>query len=122
MDAMLSTVAYGHGPVFANARRWSPPLSLSRPMTRDDSPDAVALRQVLARLLPHALILSEPERELLRGKVCAFVDARKHDGVPPERVIVEMRRVVALVGATASADRLVGEMVRWCIERYFGET
>ena len=67
----------------------------------------------------------------LRELVSRYVDALRTDGFPPERVIIEVKRIAAEVGVgnpTAYshqavffnvADMLVIDMIGWCIERYY---
>ena len=87
---------------------------------------ALRLRQELAAIA-HSDRASVDE---LRKAVCAFVDEMKSKGTTPEAVIIAAKQVAAATGLlpmpeqdvllrTARADRVVTDIVRWCIERYY---
>jgi hypothetical protein len=80
---------------------------------------------------------STPNAEItdrLRGCVQAFVDVTKAEGWPIERVIVGLKQVAAEAGLRSSTDilrvrgslelrdALLLDLVRWCVERYYGYT
>ena len=76
--------------------------------------------------------LSPGTRAEVYARVCEYVDAAKALGWPPERVIVDVKRVARDAGLrmTGNAfrsgfrptgvDLLLGDMVGWCIHRYYG--
>jgi hypothetical protein len=53
--------------------------------------------------------------EALRGSLCSYVGALKANGVPPERMLTEVKR---LLGPTLPSS-LVEQAVKWCIEEYY---
>ena len=87
---------------------------------------AQRLREALA-----AMAHNEPANTVkLRDAVCAFVDEMKTKGEPPESVIIAAKQVAAATGLlpmpeqdvllrSAHADRVVTDVVRWCIEQYY---
>lgn len=85
-----------------------------------------------ARLTEIRFPLTTPiEREIQR-EVCAYADELKDLGLPPERVIVAVKRVANEAGLHTTRrvvpssiqldgkDKLLVDMVGWCIERYYG--
>lgn len=72
-------------------------------------------------------------RRALQARVRAYVGEAKERGVPPERVIVAVKRMAHEAGLRPSArvvltmphtplnakDQLLAELVGWCIERYY---
>ena len=71
------------------------------------------------------------EREI-RRQVYEYADELKDLGLPPERVIVAVKRVANEAGLHSSRivpspkqlegkDKLLVDMVGWCIERYYGK-
>ena len=121
------SLARQDGTVTAGATRLSvtvPGTSLS---FREAVMDAAQrLRQELT-----ALAHNEPAAtEKLREAVCAFVDEMKSKGKPAEAVIVAAKQVAATTGLlpmpeqdvlqrSPHADRVITDVVRWCIERYY---
>jgi hypothetical protein len=100
-------------------------------MTRDGASGlAAGLKVWLAGVKPS---LGQPARDDLRADVWAYVDHLKAEGWPPERVSVAVKRVAhdavfhpSALSVTrtrssglATTDALFGEMVGWCIERYY---
>jgi hypothetical protein len=71
------------------------------------------------------------EREIQR-EVWDYADELKGLGLPPERVIIAVKRaaneaglystqrVITTRSALDDADKLLVDMVGWCIERYYG--
>jgi len=67
----------------------------------------------------------------IRKRVWAYADTLKEMGLPPERVIVALKRVAREAGVDSTArmttmpteldgrDKLLVDMVGWCIERYY---
>ena len=68
----------------------------------------------------------------LRAKVCEFADELRTRGVSPERVILAVKDVLRQAGYESSTrtkstealltprDHLLGDVVSWCIEGYYG--
>jgi hypothetical protein len=71
------------------------------------------------------------EREIQRN-VCDYADELKGLGLPPERVIIAVKYTANQAGINATSahlthprqldgtDKLLADMVGWCIERYYG--
>ena len=71
------------------------------------------------------------EREIQRH-VCDYADELKARGLPPERVIIAVKYTAKEAGVYATSahlaaardldgkDKLLVDMVGWCIERYYG--
>ena len=67
----------------------------------------------------------------LRARVCAYVDELKDLGWPPERVIVAVTKIAHQAGLHPTlrvvrtdqhidgTDKVLVDMVGWCVERYF---
>lgn len=109
------------GPRFAVITRIGlrlPHQRQSQPMT--DRPAIVALRAAFANLTPRSTNLSNADVDLLRGRVCAAVDEMKASGVLPERIVVAVKTVASNAGSPWRNNPLYEELVRWCVERYFG--
>jgi hypothetical protein len=85
-----------------------------------DGSAAEALRHAFADAFPIARLLTAAERDRLRETVCAFVDELKRQGLPPERVIVELRSIADQARTGVLTESLIADAVRWCIERYYG--
>ena len=89
---------------------------------------AAALRARI-RNLPYPLTAAG-EREI-RQFVCDYADALKDLGVPSERVVIAVKREADDAGVVRSQghlsntdphvgnDRLVDNMVSWCIQRFY---
>ena len=82
-----------------------------------------ALRSYVGTL---QLPLSAHVRPRLRQRVCRYVDALKGDGTPPERVIVQVKDLVRESADVPPIERhidefnrLVVDVIGWCIERYY---
>jgi hypothetical protein len=92
------------------------------------APYAAALRAELTSL---QIPLSCESRDTLHTCVCECVDGMKAIGWPPERVIVAVKRIATDAGLRPSSrtvlpektltgvDRVLVEIVGWCIERYY---
>jgi hypothetical protein len=89
--------------------------------------DNHALRACLAELT-HPLTPST--RDGVKDAVCEYVARRHARGWPPERVIVALKQVAREAGLYPShrvtadehlsaPDKLLVEMVGWCIEAYY---
>jgi hypothetical protein len=79
----------------------------------------------------HFPLNASVEREIQR-QVFEYADELKGLGLPPERVIVAVKRVANEAGLHSSRvipsprhlegkDKLLVDMVGWCIERYYGK-
>ena len=79
----------------------------------------LALTRAFAAVPTHSVPLTEDERSDLQGKVCALTDEMKQTGAPPERVIIKIRTLARAAGLDGFANALVGDAVRWSLERYF---
>jgi tellurite resistance protein len=115
------------GTVTAGALRLSVTVPGSSLSFREAEMDAAQrLRQELA-----AMAHNDPAAtEKLREAVCAFVDEMKSEGKPAEAVIIAAKQVAATTGLlpmpeqdvllrSPHADRVITDVVRWCIERYY---
>jgi hypothetical protein len=97
-----------------------------------DGPAGVAVRTSLASVAEGVDGPNASDTALLRQRVLTAVDELKAMGWPIERMIVRLKEVAAEVGLRSSRnssfsgaplgerDAVVGEAVRWCIERYYG--
>jgi hypothetical protein len=75
--------------------------------------------------------LSPADYAGLRERVLAYVDATKRLGWPPERIIVEVKQIVADAGLGSSwrrtptgrpltaVDSLRADVVNWCIHHFY---
>ena len=97
--------------------------------------DHPSIHRLKAQLVTAVLPLSSSVMDDLRAAVHAYVDDRKADGLPPEKVIVELKSIARDSGisadpfaSSAPADpgspvtgtgTLLDQMVRWCIQRYY---
>ena len=73
-----------------------------------------------------------PAAKQLRAKVCEFADELRTCGVSPERAILAVKDVLRHAGYESSTrtkstealltprDHLLGDVVSWCIEGYYG--
>jgi hypothetical protein len=87
--------------------------------------------QLRKRLSEAKLPMSEADRAALRRHVFDYVEELKGLGWPPERVIVAVKGIAREAGirqsssilrndlAISDADRLLLDVVGWCIEKYF---
>ena len=86
-----------------------------------------------ARLSEIRFPLDPPiEREIQR-QVCAFADELKELGLPPERIILAVKRAANEAGIYSTIrisgfsrnldgpDKLLADMAGWCIHQYYGE-
>lgn len=87
------------------------------------SRDLIATASELAESAHDALISSTALRAQLRASVTAYVRHLKHDGLPPERMLVQVKSAVR--DATPpeldhdAAKRLMEDVVRWSVEAYY---
>jgi hypothetical protein len=93
-------------------------------------PAATELRSQLASL---HVPLDRTTRVALRARVSRYVDETKRLGWTPQRVIVAVKQIAYDAGLSASprvvgappahamtpTDRLLVDMVGWCIDRYY---
>lgn len=75
--------------------------------------------------------VSRSARLELRRRVCEYAAELKESGVPPERAVVEVKRVLSEAGFELTThtksteavltprDHLLGDVVAWCIEGYY---
>ena len=98
-----------------------------------DRPPVADLRDTLTALVAeHPTVADATHQQRLRQQVCAMVDELKSGGWPPERVIVAVKQVADDAGLHPSRgvlstlspltdrDAMLVNMVRWCIEQYYG--
>ena len=93
----------------------------------DGNPTSDALRAAFAAL---DTLQPDPDaRSVLQRELCQYVDRARDDNRPPERVIVEVKQIgssfgflsrAATSGETDSREKLLSEVVLWCIHRYYG--
>jgi hypothetical protein len=90
-------------------------------MKTDEAEGALRTYLGALRLPPNA-----HARVKLRKRVSHYVDALKGDGCPPERVIVQLKGLVRdsadggpVERRMDELNRLVVDMVSWCIDRYY---
>jgi len=93
-------------------------------------PASTELRSQLATL---HVPLDRTTRVALRARVSRYVDETKRLGWTPQRVIVAVKQIAHDAGLSASprvvgappahamtpTDRLLVDMVGWCIDRYY---
>ena len=91
-----------------------------------DSSSGRAVRSSLESIARNGGEPSAESRGELRERVFAAVDELTMLGWPIERIIVRMKELTAEVGLPSRAmsweprhDTVVGDVVRWCIERHF---
>ena len=84
-----------------------------------------------ARLSEVTFPLDPLTERAIRRQVCDYADELKRLGLPPERVIVALKRLANEAGvvsmsrtiATPKAldghDKLLVDIVAWCIDRYY---
>jgi hypothetical protein len=80
-----------------------------------------ALREALIDLSP---VLHTADIKLLaplQKMVCGVVDELKPTGMPPERVLLAIKEIAQQAGVAPAGNRLVEQMVKWCLERYFAK-
>ena len=77
------------------------------------------LRETFVSLGDHAYLASDDELSRVRAHVCAVVRDLKAAGELPEAIIITIRRMALEAGIGASADRLLGSVVTWCLHEYF---
>ena len=99
--------------------------------TMPDHDRAVALASALqARLDDVRFPLNNTTERELHDSVFAYADALKGFDLPVERVIVSVKRLANNAGiyasrnvptraALAGRDKLIVDLVGWCIERYY---
>jgi hypothetical protein len=98
------------------------------PYTGDASSLETKLERHLSRM---QFPLSSGTRADLYACVCEYVDAAKALGWPPERVLIDVKRIARDAGLRMTrnalrcgyrptgVDLLLGDMVGWCIKRYY---
>jgi hypothetical protein len=98
------------------------------PYTGDASSLETKLERHLSRM---QFPLSPGTRAEVYACLCEYVDAAKALGWTPERVLIDVKRIAREAGLRMTrnalrsgyrptgVDLLLGDMVRWCIERYY---
>ena len=61
----------------------------------------------------------ERRAEPLKRRVFNVVDELKSSGMPPERIVITLRSILAETPAIASPAQLEQILVDWCFERYY---
>ena len=79
----------------------------------------------LTRSLAQSRLLGDAELAELRAAVCEYVCVQRGTGVPPEAIIVHIKRLVTqALPADAAADArqpLMARVVDWSISAYYGD-
>ena len=102
-------------------------------MRRLDTPSygfALPDEERLRALFAYALASTDDTRDTLKDAVCDFTRRARRAGAPVERVVIAIKEIMGVElpqGMALSAHayprpqlRLLEEVVRWCIEEYFG--
>ncbi|MGH7617810.1 MAG: hypothetical protein ACREPM_11320 [Gemmatimonadaceae bacterium] len=53
--------------------------------------------------------------------MCAVVQDMKGEGTLPEHIIVMVRRVAIDAGFMAMGDRVLEQVIMWCVDEYYSE-
>lgn len=99
----------------------SPPISVSSSSAHD-------LKSALASL---PVAMDDTSAAELRERVCSFVDEMKRLDLPPERILVALKKIAHDAGLRGEritsagvdmtpGDAVLRQLVRWCIEHYYG--
>jgi len=91
------------------------PLSPHPPLA---SPTA-ELRDSFTRFADRIYDLTPDEERELETRVCAVVDDMKAGGAMPERILIAVKRVAADAGVQWMEHRLFGQIINWCVRRYY---
>jgi hypothetical protein len=113
-----------------------PTPSHTLPRWRSSTDHGDPLRRTLSDLVrdPQGLMRAgldrdeAPQLRHLRGLIGAAVGHLRAQGLPPERMLVEMKRIMmpilargrTRVDAYGPAGPLMQRIVRWCVEAYYG--
>lgn len=97
-------------------------VSHDEPTPGADRPDA--LRALLARALQTGAAGIIGGVDVLRESVCTYAQRQRADGVPAERVVIQLKELMQVSANRArfldSEQRaLVDSVIRWCIEEYY---
>jgi hypothetical protein len=88
-------------------------------------------KSLTARVAAAQFPLSGAAEREIQKRVWDYADTLKEAGFPPERVIVAVKRVAGDAGVHPTSrvtampteldgrDKLLADMVNWCIERYY---
>ena len=92
---------------------------------------AALAKSLTARVAAVDFPLSDSVEREIQRRVWAYADSLKALGLPPERVVVAVKRVASIGGVNPTSrvtsmpadldgrDKLLADMVNWCIERYY---
>jgi len=89
-----------------------------------DSPNGRAVRDTLQTIGSSSAEPTDEDRAALRAHVCAAVAELRGWNWPIERILVRLKQLAMEVEYAgdepgASRERLIAEMVHWCIEEYY---
>ena len=82
----------------------------------------VSARRLIHVLESVALDISADD-EVVREASCTFVRELKAEGSAPERVLVDVKNVIAAADTNHDSDqqrRFLQQVITWCIEEYYG--
>ena len=74
-----------------------------------------ALKSALADLAA----TGDRRSEHLKRRVFNVVDELKNSGLPPERIVITLKSLLAETPAIQSSAQLEQVLVDWCFERYY---
>jgi hypothetical protein len=77
------------------------------------------LRDIFARFADRVYDLTPAEERELETHVCAVVDNMKAGGATPERTLIAIKRLAADAGVQWTEHRLFGQIINWCVRRYY---
>ena len=77
------------------------------------------LRDAFARFADRVYDLTPDEERELETRVCAVVDDMKAGGATPERILIAIKRLAADAGVQWMEHRLFGQIINWCVRRYY---
>lgn len=80
-----------------------------------------ALRERFAAIAHRTSLLEPAERAALRHSVCTAARELKDQLDTPECVVIRVRQLAREAGIPVGGDRLMEEVVRWCLAEYFGK-
>jgi hypothetical protein len=119
------TPAHLHGPrehIRETLQRVRAAIVASRGLTAQ-SREALARSEVLADTSARALHLSRALQGQLRASVAAYVRQLKSEGLPSERMLIEVKAAVREATPpeldVVEARELMEDVVRWSVEAYY---
>jgi hypothetical protein len=91
-----------------------------------NTPTGHAVRASLRTIAANKAAPSASDTDALKKLICAAVDELKGMGWPIERIIIHVKEVASEAGLPRHSDpagreAIVSDVVRWCIDRYFGK-